>query len=384
MKRQIVGLLLITGSMLTVSPVRADFTIGGIEIGVKPRLTGGAMYYNYSQPTVGVERVQLQRSTATLEAGVNNLLAANGLEPVSSEADSSVSLEKPFDVSAWLPTVGGGATIFIDRFFIDGSAQHAFTGSDSASQPLAFANTVFAQGVQPGTGTRFDVAATQFSRVNESFDVDIDRTEWSISAGYALTESFSVYAGYKRAETSFDQQGKETTTRRQTSVSAEAFDANGDPVLDTQGNAIAVGNTNVETVTVTRDIERDFEYDGPFVGAVYGLPISQGFLDGVIAFNLAVAFLDGEVTETEKNARINGVAQPSVKSVIKGDSTGLTVGLSWNGSTPIEGLSYILGLDGYKYDFDGDKVELQGETIPIDTSFDETVINLRVGASYIF
>lgn len=384
MKKGIVGIYVITGAMLTASPAGADFTVGGIGVGFKPRLTGGAMYYDYSQPTVGVERAQLQQSTAQLQGDIDNILAGNGLDPILSEADSTASSDKPFEVSAWLPTVGGGATIFVDRFFIDGSAQHAFKTSDATSQPLALSNALFAQGVDPATGTRFDAAASEFARLNESFDVDIDRTEWSISAGYAITDSFSVYAGYKRAETTFEQRGKQSTVRRQTTVTVEVFDANGAPFPDAQGNPIAIGNTSVDTLTVRRDIEREFEYDGPFIGAVYGLPISKGLVDGVIAFNLAVAFLDGEVTETERNATINDVPQPSVRSVIKGDSTGLTLGLSWNGATPIDGLSYVIGVDGYKYDFDGDKVELQGQTIPIDTRFDETVINLRVGASYVF
>jgi hypothetical protein len=142
----------------------------------------------------------------------------------------------------------------------------------------------------------------------------------------------------------------------------------------------------VETGTTSRDIDRGFEYDGPFIGAVYGVPITKGFLDGVFAFNLAVAFLDGEVTETQQNFSVNDgpPSDAQTKAVIKGDSTGLTLGGSWNGATPIEGLSYTLGVDAYKYDFSGDKIELQGQTVPVDTSFDETVINLRVGAAYIF
>ncbi|MGF1615661.1 MAG: hypothetical protein ACFCVA_17605 [Gammaproteobacteria bacterium] len=385
MKHYMAGLSLVAGSVVAISTAQADFAIGNVNIGIKPRLTGGAMYYNYTQPTVGVEQAQVQQSTAELQENIDGILSQFGLQPIASEADFTVSLDKPFEVTTWLPTIGGGATFFVDRFFIDASAQHAFKTSDTASQPLASANALFSQGVDPATGTRFDLGASQFARLNENFDVDIDRTEWSISAGYSITDSFSVYAGYKRAETTFEQQGKETTVRRQTSVTVQAFDADGNPIVDPQtGIALSVGGTTVDTLTVSRDIERDFEYDGPFIGAVYGLPISKGLFDGVLALNLAVAFLDGEITETERNAKINGELQPSVKSVIKGDSTGLTLGLSWNGATPVKGLSYVVGIDGYKYDFNGDKVELQGQTIPIDTRFDETVINLRVGASYTF
>ncbi len=390
MNKRIVGTSLIAASVLTISPVKADFTIGGVTIGIKPRLTGGAMYYDYSQPTAGVDQAELISAAEGLTADIDGILEGFGLEPVpgASSSQSSVEQEQPFEVTTWLPTVGGGATIFLDRFFIDGSAQHAFNSSDSTSQTQDRALASFNQGVGDvgGVPVRFDAGASSFQRLNESFDVDIDRTEWSISAGYAVTDSLSAYAGYKQANTNFKQSGKQGTFTQQTTVSAQAFNpATGAP-LQIGGTNISEGSTSVQTGTTSRDIEREFEYDGPFIGAVYGVPISKGFLDGVFAFNLAVAFLDGQVTETQKNFSVNDGPPSDVqtKAVIKGDSTGLTLGGSWTGSTPIEGLSYTLGVDAYKYDFSGDKVELQGQTLPVDTSFDETVVNLRVGATYIF
>lgn len=392
MDKRAVGLSLFAGSVFTVSPAQADFTVGGINIGIQPRINGGAMYYEYSQPTVGVERAQANLNTAQLEDDVNQIFVGFGLAPGSITSLATVSPEQSFETSTWLPTLGGGATLFVDRFYVDGYAQHAFTGNDKTSQDQDTAISLFSQatGEVGGTPTRLDLGAAAFSQVHEAFDVDIDRTEWSISAGYAVTENFSVYAGYKSAETAFKQRGKQGVVQQQITTTAEAFDGNtGAPITDPiTGNPVTVGETVIQTGTLSRDVEREFEYDGPFIGAVYGVPINKGFLDGIMAFNLAIAFLDGEVTETERNRVLTLDGQtstaPERKAIIEGNTTGLTLGLSWKGSTPIEGLSYLVGVDGYKYDFSGDKVKLQGQTIHTDTQIDETVINIRVGASYIF
>lgn len=391
MKKQLVGWSLIAGSMLTVPPARADFTIGGIDVGFQPRLTGGAMYYEYEQPTIGVERAQLNLEAALLNNNVQAALTNLGIEPSTTTVLSTAAQEDAFKVSTWLPTIGGGATFFVDRFFMDGYAQHAFQTSDSTNQRQNTAVSLFSQGTTDSLGApvRFDSGGSAFSQTSEGFDVDVERTEWSISAGYAITNNLSVYAGYKRAETSFDQANKQGVIQQQTSATVQAFDATtGAPLTDGVGNPLSSGQTISRTGTISRNLEREFEQDGPFIGAAYGIPIRHGFLDGLLAFNLAVAFLDGEVTETERNRTITFDGIPTSvaerKAVIEGDSTGLTLGLSWKGSTPIEGLSYLVSVDGYKYEFDGDKVELEGQTIAVDTRFDETVINLRVGATYLF
>jgi hypothetical protein len=142
--------------------------------------------------------------------------------------------------------------------------------------------------------------------------------------------------------------------------------------------------------TITGDVERDFEHDGPFIGAAYGVPLSHWVFDGLLSFNLAVAFLDGEVTERTSNVRITfndgtSVTQPAFETVLEGDTVGLSLGLSWRGGMPVEGLSYLLGIDGYRYDFGGDTVKQAG--LPdrdVDFDFDETVVNFRAGLAYAF
>lgn len=380
MKRGVFRLSLIVSSVLAGNSTYAEFTIGGLNVGFQPRLNGGGMYYEFSQPGADAlaQAQQAEFAEATQNA-INDILRQQNVQgSVAEPVIESVAIEEPFEVSALLPTIGGGGTLFVDRFFIDGYAQHAFQTSDSVSQSQDVSLSAFGTGTLQNQPLTFN--ATQIERQSRTFDVDIDRTEWSVSAGYAVTDSFSVYAGYKRAETTFEQNLAEGNIIRDITI---AFTAQ---------PATASGQAIRQEGTISQNVERDFEHDGPFVGAVYGWPINQWVFDGLLTFNLAVAFLDGEVTEraTDTIITFEGAQQPEqvpdIESVLEGDSIGLSLGLSWKGSTPVEGLAYLIGVNGYQYDFDGDTVRLSTEPVDrnVDVDFDETVINFQAGLSYNF
>ncbi|MEJ2202132.1 MAG: hypothetical protein P8X63_14120, partial [Desulfuromonadaceae bacterium] len=164
------------------------------------------------------------------------------------------------------------------------------------------------------------------------------RTDMAISAGYAVSRRFSVYAGYKWAAVDLD--------------------------LTTEGS---VGWLNIDNWLASGRFEGEqhekFRYEGPFVGVTHGWQIDHpGFLKGLISAKVALAFLSSKFSTNQKASitydSINGVAiEPivdtfDVKEDIKGDTLGMTLGFDWHGMTAIKNLSYWIGLSGYRYSFD--------------------------------
>ncbi len=246
--------------------VFAPGTAAALDLTVQPRINTGAMYYE-------------------------------------------LDVEDTFKVDDTLPFVGGGATAFIDRFYVDFYAQGAFSGNDELQQ-------LRGEDLPPGV------------------TIDWDRAEYSASAGYALTDRFSVFAGYRRSDMEFN-------------LRDGAF--------------------------------FDYQNDGPFLGANYGLPVNiNEWLNGTLALNLAVARFAGEI-------EFSDVPLPSVT----GDTVGFTAGAACIGNViaPADsglfanGLNYTIGVDGYAYNFDQDNVN------PADTGgneISETVLRGSVGLSIPF
>jgi hypothetical protein len=194
-----------------------------------------------------------------------------------------------------MPFVGGGATAFLDRFFVDVYAQAAYDGEDTDTLQNA---QIFSNDFQ-----------------NRKIDREWDRQEYSISGGYAVTDNVAIFAGYRLSETNFEDR---TTI----------FD------IGTQSTSFA-------------DIDVDYEQEGPFVGGTFQVPVEQGFLVGAMSANLGIAFVDGEVKQDVRGG-------PSAS--FEGDTVGLTVGFSWKGLIT-DNLRYTVGIDGYRYEFDADESE---------------------------
>lgn len=219
-----------------------------------------------------------------------------------------------------LPFIGGGASVIVDRFYIDVYAQAAFSGSADNSFPVEVlgANTT-----------------------------DWDRAEYSLSVGYSVTDSLVVFAGYRRSDTEFD----------------------------TEFIAVRSG-----LFTATGLITVDNEQDGPFLGANYGWRIEKGeLLDGTLALNLSAAFLDGEISGS-----VSGPGRTVDLTTVTGDTVGITAGLTWLSKLIeptgeglfANGLNYTIGIDGYTYNFEDDTDE--------GDEFSETVVRGSVGLSIPF
>ena len=199
---------------------------------------------------------------------------------------------------------------------------------------------------------------------NSTLHADFDRFEWAISAGFEVFDNLVLFGGYKYAKTS-------TTSNIVGNI--ESFQpSNRQPIPFLTGATLG-------------EVDIVFEYDGPFVGMNYNWRIQQGFMNGGLSFNFAAAFLDsttqidlskitvrsatGEVPLNLQNNDGQGGGDQFEK--LEGDSTGYSFGLGWQGITSVKGLTYLMGVTGYHYKFDGN------ETV-------ENRVRLDFGLSYAF
>ncbi|MGI9301471.1 MAG: hypothetical protein ACR2RB_02020 [Gammaproteobacteria bacterium] len=307
---------------LLVSLMGVSWSASAVEFSVQPRIDSGFMFYEYAQDAV---------SEATNRSG-------------------------GFSISDVMPFVGGGLTFFADRFFVDLSAQYAFDGS--ASHSLSSGTAVPPENV-PGPGIEGAVAETELNNND-----DIERTEFSISAGYAITNNFVAYAGYKRAETEIDEE-----------IAGQ--------VVINAPNPQTGALTTLLAGNLTLNARQEFEYDGPFVGVSY----AWRFARGTLTENVGVAFLEGNPKITFSNiaaadlagnpipVNLEGLGADTLAPTDKGDTIGVSLGLTWIGVTPIDDFSYLVGFNGYRYDFDNDTN---------DQDFAEIVLRFNAGLAYSF
>ncbi len=307
---RIKGYACLAGFMATACATEAH----ALEWRIQPRLSTGFMHYSLDY------------------------------DPIVSTSGNDSSVDR-FSLSDDMPSISGGVTLFLDRFFIDLTAQHAFNGSATSN-----VNAVITRQVPQLGETRL--------RPTVRFDSDIERIEYAFTAGFQITQSFNVYAGYRNTETSLDQRLTGTL-------------ASSNPLF----NGPLSGNGDFV-----------FDYSGPFVGTTYTWDFSDWSLPGALTGNLGLAFLDASNRFTTSNIRFRGVLQPktsgfsstlgALRPDLQGDAVGLSIGLSWRGRTAISGLSYSAGVSGYRYEFENSQTG--------GANFDETLIRLDVGVAYAF
>jgi hypothetical protein len=192
--------------------------------------------------------------------------------------------------------IGAGATLSWNRLYLDAYGQISANASDDLNLPIV--------------------------NYNEKFDGDV--TDYSLAAGVAITDNFSIYVGYKYNK------------------------------LDASGNRGSVSS---------------FKADGYFLGASYGWVIQDS---GVLALNLAIADLDGNTYFKVPNLPIDLDATS--------DAQGLSYGISWR-STINKNWGYSIALDGYQYNFT-DIVDKRVGAQPGEINQD--IFTLRVSISYLF
>jgi hypothetical protein len=297
-----------------------------LNLSVQPRFKSGIQYYEY-------ERESFQ---SVVQGSQGQFIESLGKAKIRN----------------WLPFVSGGATVFIDRFFVDFNVQHSFDGKDSSD----FNNQDFVAG---GNSLPTDTIGRTSNTINANFD----RLEWAISVGFEVYENLVLFAGYKQSSTDFK------TNIDGNFNSFQASDMTPIPFL---------------TGSYTGELDLELEYDGPFVGTSYNWRIQQGFMDGALSFNFAAAFLDGTVDLNFRNVVANTVSggtsfdfqslSENQWKDVKGDSIGLSFGVAWRGLTPVSGLTYSMGVAGYRYEFDSNN----------SSDFNETQVRMDFGLAYAF
>jgi hypothetical protein len=341
------GEILTPAATQEVNLDRSNLRLGGHDIGFQPRVYGGVMYYEYKQDAF------ISDTSGEFRPGT-----------------LAISSAEKFEAKTTLPIVGGGGTFFVDRFFVDVYAQHAFSQSDSDTQRQFDAVSLIDDPQNAGSFT---------NQQTLSQDFDLERTEWAVSAGYAITNKFSLFAGYRRADTDFD------------------IRESGQLAIDDINTTLTPPAERVRA-DITSDTKQKFEQDGPFVGFVFGGPLKQWIFDGVLSFDLAVAFLDGDVKQETRNVKfthtvVDGRPVPDSTGddtdlSIDGDAVGLNLGLHWRGFTPIKRLSYLIDIVGHQYDFSADEAKIRiGDSTTTerrDFDFQEVLIAFRLGFSYAF
>ena len=249
-----------------------------------------------------------------------------------------------FKVNDQLPFAAAGITVTANRLFLDVSGQRSKEGHDRTYQfsGRALGNDIFA----PGDGH------------NHQLDIDLEREELNATVGWGFTDVFSAYIGFKRATVDMQQ--------RQSPL------AGPDP-----GDILFIG-----------DYDMEFIYEGLFVGATYVVPVGDA---GALSLQSTVARLDGDFSQ-----RFSGrvlLAAPTASNsfngadvntafrdgVVRGDSVGVNVGISWTGQffASLPALSYTIGLDHSRYEFDS-----SGSQAFWAADFNEKTTRLRLDLRY--
>ncbi len=207
-----------------------------------------------------------------------------------------------------LPFLGLGGTVAFDRFYLDLNGEVTTEGKDN--------NVPIYPDTTPAPFSSKAILSNRFSLEN-----------YNLTFGYNLNSRFSLIAGYRYSTIDLD-----------TNPVGQIFNEDtGELVLD-ERRGIAKYKTT---------------YTGPFIGAAYIWPIGSGAL----SFNLALGRFEAENDEEVFIPATSFTPEVrSNQSYSIGDTTGLAYGLSWNAAFN-QRLSYSIGLNGYRYEFDAKEPE---------------------------
>lgn len=309
-----------------------------VEVSFQPRLETGAMYYAFESEPIEI--------TTSL--------------PGTSNSDFGFT-QKQFEYADYLSFIGAGGTFFFGRLFLDFSGQYAFDGDDTAF--IAYSS--------------YDVdylysGDSAFLSNETDHAARFDRSDTAVALGYGFTRRLCLFAGYKWAGTQFKTMFQGTYSSVQ-----YYFDS---------GSSVPLAGRS------WGEADYKFVYQGPFMGVVNSWDCSHGdLLKGMFTANLALAYLEGKVVLERRYQylsinSINGqpvaeVARRTEKGPVTrlntaGDAWGMTMGFGWHGETALDGLTYSLGLSGYRYEFDADE---NGQS-----DINETALIFKIGLAYVF
>jgi len=191
-------------------------------------------------------------------------------------------------------------------------------------------------------------------------NTELERQDFAFSLGYSISQNWSLSFGYKYGNTSSDWEDKGR---------------------DEKGGKVGTARK-----------ENDFVAKGPFLGVGYNLPLWKGTL----AFNIAAALLDGEITTSRIHTKGDSsevtLLDRERKEQVNASATGLTLGVNWN--QPItERLSSSILVQWFQYDFDASRgvfrdsliSDINHEIVDVD-AFDvtEKLYSINLSLNYRF
>jgi hypothetical protein len=246
--------------------------------------------------------------------------------------------------------VGGGTTLFIHRLFVDLGMQYSFDGNDRTDSSWS----IYVE--DDGEGSSF------FESADSEYRGEFNRQDLAVSMGYAITDRFSVFVGYKWAELDLDT----TFEGPYGLVNIDYYVGHG---------------------SMTGEEHLQFKYEGPFVGVTHGWQIdwSSKYI-GLFSVNIGLARLNCKLNQDQKgNLRVDSVNGFDIEPInepytyhneVKGETSGLALALGWHGITSIKHLTYSVGISGYRYQFDLDESSYQ--------EISESSLICKVGIAYAF
>lgn len=358
--KKVVGFITVS---LTISPVWA------LDFVVQPRIDAGIIDYRLE-----LEPVSQRSFTPDFDIGQtsNALLGAFDAQ---GPTDVETTINRTgFRVDDTLPFVNLGVTLFTDRWYADLSYLRAFDGKARVNDQQSVDFNVFSQGATV-------LGDVPFSRYSESIRADLDATadfdreEFNFTIGYAVTEQFAVFGGFRRSTTDLEARRRGNYSERYLLTSGDAV------LLDSRLDAIYSDFS-----------QTDFRQQGPFIGTAYTIPVDGNTLHGAINFNAAVSFLDAKLKSSINDSNfsdvslvnnltgealpINDFPSPPVIEDFTGDAVGISLGVAWRGLTPVEGLTYGIGVNAYDYQFKSDRSDVG--------NISERAIRYQLGVAYQF
>lgn len=300
---------------------------GAMELQIQPRVEAGIMLYSFE-----------------LSASHESSLPAND----NTTSNNFTQAKMKFDDTMWFAS--GGATVFLNRFYLDLSLRSAFDGEDQTRLTWSSYNEDTNDG------------RSRYLAMDSEMNGTFDKSDAAVSLGFSITERLSLYLGYKWSTLDVDT----TFQGPYSDYGVEDYIAIG----------IVGGNEHLQ-----------FEYEGPFIGIIHGWQIDWSpSYSGLVSVNIGLAALDSTVEFNRSiNTRLDSVNGTEIEQPTKtyttntfkhtGDTLGITFSVGWHGTCG-ENLNYTLAVSTYRYNFDMDQ--------PTFDSTTESSVLFRAGLSYSF
>jgi hypothetical protein len=266
-----------------------------------------------------------------------------GLEDYTLHYDQSYRVMLPFTISDSVPFIGMGTSFFYKNFYADLYYQHSADGNHSICEGKYITP---AQYPWAGLITNADV--------NINGNAEFYLRDFSVTAGYRITDNFSGYAGYKLSESIMD------------------LDLHSSFQMVDDGSITGIPGFPM-SVIYHGELGCTYRSKGPFVGGAYGIVLGD---KGMLSLNLSLAFLEGKIRQSGNYANVQtGLNEIDYMLSSSGDCIGISYGAAWQSSIT-EKVGYSFGVKGYKYDFESKDVER--------SDFQETVFSYHANVTYSF